>query len=68
VLGPEHPDVATTLNNLAALYESMGNYTEALPLYERALSISEKVLGPEHPNTKTTSKNMQFCMNKMKGE
>jgi hypothetical protein len=50
------------------LYESMGNYTEALPLYERALSILEKVLGPEHPHTKTTSKNMQFCVNKMKGE
>jgi hypothetical protein len=37
-------------------------------LYERALSISEKVLGPEHPNTKTISKNMQYYINKVKGE
>ncbi|MFT6777823.1 MAG: hypothetical protein ACJAV1_001749 [Paraglaciecola sp.] len=42
----------------------IANYATALPLYERALSISEKVLGLEHPNTKTISKNMQYCMNK----
>ena len=35
VLGPEHPDVATTLNNLAALYHHMGAYEKALPLYQR---------------------------------
>jgi tetratricopeptide (TPR) repeat protein len=58
VLGPEHPDVATTLNNLAALYQSMGNYTEPLPLYKRALSIFEKVLGPEHPDVATTLNNL----------
>jgi tetratricopeptide (TPR) repeat protein len=50
-LGPEHPDVATTLNNLAGLYESMGDYEKALPLYQRALEIYEKSLGPKHPNT-----------------
>ena len=27
VLGKEHPDVATSLNNLAALYQSQGNYS-----------------------------------------
>ena len=49
-LGPEHPDVVTlTLNNLATLYKSMGDYEKALPLYQRALEISEKVLGPQHP-------------------
>ena len=46
VLGPQHPDVATTLNNLAVLYDSMGDYEKALPLYQRALEICEKVLGP----------------------
>ena len=41
-LGIEHPDVATTLNNLARLYESMGDYEKALPLYQRALKIREE--------------------------
>ena len=57
-LGPEHPDVATTLNNLAGLYHSMGDYEKALPLYQRALDIREKVLGPQHPDVATTLNNL----------
>lgn len=50
-LGPEHPDTATSLNNLAMLYEKQGKHREALPILERALVICEKALGPEHPDT-----------------
>ena len=32
----DHPSTATSLNNLAGLYESMGRYTEAEPLYARS--------------------------------
>ncbi|MFZ4557221.1 MAG: tetratricopeptide repeat protein [Pseudanabaena sp.] len=28
-LGADHPDVASSLNNLAGLYESQGKYSEA---------------------------------------
>jgi tetratricopeptide (TPR) repeat protein len=42
-LGPEHPDVATSLNNLAVLYRVQGRYTEAEVLYKRSLEITEKV-------------------------
>jgi len=48
-LGPEHPDVATSLENLAALYEAMVVYAKAEPLYHRALAIREKSLGQGHP-------------------
>ncbi|MGB7378739.1 MAG: CHAT domain-containing tetratricopeptide repeat protein, partial [Rivularia sp. (in: cyanobacteria)] len=58
VLGKEHPDVATSLNNLAALYYSQGNYTKAEPLYERALAIDEKVQGKEHPDVATSLNNL----------
>jgi tetratricopeptide (TPR) repeat protein len=44
-LGPDHPDVALSLNNLAFLYCYMGDYARAEPLYKRSLAISEKVLG-----------------------
>ncbi|MFM6367290.1 MAG: tetratricopeptide repeat protein, partial [Dolichospermum sp.] len=44
-LGENHPDVATSLNNLALLYEKQGRYTEAEPLYIRARSIREQQLG-----------------------
>ena len=38
-----------SLNNLAALYQLLGRYEAAEPLYERALAIKEKALGREHP-------------------
>ncbi len=67
VLEPEHPSVATTLNNLALLYESQGKYEEAEPLYKRALAILEKVLGFDHPNTVTVRNNLNdFYMNRRK--
>ena len=31
-LGPDHPDLATSLNRLAALYDSQGRFAEAEPL------------------------------------
>ncbi len=49
-LGPEHPDVGNRLNNLATVYSDLGRYSEAEPLYIRALEITEKALGPEHPD------------------
>jgi CHAT domain-containing protein/Tfp pilus assembly protein PilF len=53
-LGPEHPDVATSLSNLAGLYRDQGHYPEAEPLFKRALAIREKVFGPEHPDVATS--------------
>ena len=49
--GPEEAVTATSLNNLALLYRTMGAYPKAEPLYQRALAIREKALGPEHPAT-----------------
>src|SRR5215471_9965033 len=56
--GPEHRDVASSLNNLAVLYDSTGAYAKAEPLYQRALAITEKALGPEHPDTATSLNNL----------
>jgi tetratricopeptide (TPR) repeat protein len=50
-LGPDHPDTATRLSDLAELDLEIGNYVEAGPLFERALTIREKALGPEHLDT-----------------
>ncbi len=50
-LGAEHPDTATSLNNLALLYYAQGKYSEAEPLLLRALAIYEQQLGREHPTT-----------------
>ena len=58
VLGPNHPDTASSLNNLAGLYYSQGDYERARPLYERALAITEQVLGPNHPDTASSLNNL----------
>lgn len=47
--GIEDPSVATSLNNLAALYHSLGRYEEAEPLYKQALAIDEKFWGADDP-------------------
>ena len=57
-LGPEHPDVAQSLNNLAALYHAQSDYNQAEPLYQRALAIWEKALGPEHPDVARSLNNL----------
>ena len=48
-VGPDHPDVAKSLNNLAGLYDTQGEYAAAEPIYKRALKIREEALGPDHP-------------------
>ena len=57
-LGPNHPDVATSLTNLAMLYTAQGQYAQAEPLYKRALAIVEKALGPDHPSVAASLENL----------
>ena len=46
--GPEHPDVAASLNDVSVLLSSgRGDYLRAEPLLQRALAIYEKSLGPQ---------------------
>jgi tetratricopeptide (TPR) repeat protein len=40
--------LAMGLCNFASLYSAQGKYTEALPLYERALAVLEKAFGKTH--------------------
>jgi tetratricopeptide (TPR) repeat protein len=58
VLGAEHPDTLTSVNNLALLLYDQGKYDEAEPLFRRALEARERVLGPEHPDTLTSVNNL----------
>jgi tetratricopeptide (TPR) repeat protein len=57
-LGPQHPDVAHNLNNLAMLYQAQGRYGEAMPLLQRALTIHEQSLGPTHPDIAMSLNNL----------
>jgi tetratricopeptide (TPR) repeat protein len=54
----DSPDVATSLSRLAGLYDDQGRYSDAEPLYIRALSIREEQLGANHPETATSLNNL----------
>jgi tetratricopeptide (TPR) repeat protein len=58
LLGTEHPDVASSLNNLAAFYFSQRRYEEAEPLYQQALEVLRKLLGTEHPRIASSLNNL----------
>jgi tetratricopeptide (TPR) repeat protein len=62
VLGPGHPDTATSLENLALLFQDKDDFAAARPLLERALAIREKVLGPEHPDTAYSLNNLVWLL------
>jgi len=48
-LGPDHPDVATTLKELFRIRRTQSQFVEAEALCHRVIAICQKALGPEHP-------------------
>jgi tetratricopeptide (TPR) repeat protein len=58
ILGPDHPDTATSLNDLGFVLKEQGDFEGAKRYYQRALAIDEKALGAEHPHTATDINNL----------
>ena len=58
LLGDRHPNVATSLNNLAFLYYSQGRYEAAEPFYQQALTLWRELLGDRHPDVATSLNNL----------
>jgi tetratricopeptide (TPR) repeat protein len=56
--GPDHPNVAIRLNNLASVQWKLGDPVAAKPLYERALRIGEAAYGPDDPKVATCLNNL----------
>jgi len=61
-LGPDHPDLANTLNNLGIVCEITDNPIDAEHYFRRAYAIATATLAPDHPFVLTSSKNLHdFC-------
>jgi tetratricopeptide (TPR) repeat protein len=56
--GPNHPNVATCLNNLAALLHDTNRIEQAELLYRRALAIDEQNFGESDPKVATCHNNL----------
>ena len=48
VLGDEHPDTLTAIQNMGWLLQEQGNLSEAESYYREALETQRRVLGDEH--------------------
>ena len=61
-LGPRHPDLANTLNNIGIVCEITGKPDDAEQYFRRAVSIARTSLHPDHPFVATSQKNLRdFC-------
>jgi len=57
-LGPEHPTVATGVNNLAIALYRQGDTAAAEPLLREALRLHRRGLGEDHPAVAATLENL----------
>ena len=62
-VGPNDPEVATTLSNLAVLYVEEGKYEQAEPLTKQALAIRERAYGAVHRDVADSLKNLANIYN-----
>jgi Tfp pilus assembly protein PilF len=58
-LGPDHFEVAATLNNLGMVRAMQGDAVEAANLLERSLTIKRKLFGADHPEVRLTDANLK---------
>ncbi|KAF6813678.1 kinesin light [Colletotrichum musicola] len=58
ILGQEHPDTLTSMNNLASTYRNQGRWKEAEKLNVRVMETRKRVLGEEHPSTLASMNNL----------
>ena len=59
-LGPDHPDVANSYNNIGMVYDAKGEYDQALEYCQKSLATMLKQLGPDHPSVATSYNNIAF--------
>jgi hypothetical protein len=61
-LGPVHPDLANTVNNLAVAAEKSGRLDDAETFYRRAVAIASASLQPDDPKLAASRQNLEdFC-------
>lgn len=59
-LGPDHPEVAASLNHLGTLARRRGRYDEAETYHEQALDLQTRRLAERHPDVAATLELLGF--------
>ena len=58
ILGNDHPDTLTTMNNLGLTYWAQGKMAQAAELQEEVLWKRRRIVGNEHPGTLMSMHNL----------
>ena len=61
VLPENHPDIATSYNNVGYVYGELGDHKKELEFKLKALAIQEKVLPENHPDIATSYNNVGYA-------
>ena len=61
---PQHPDIASSCNNLATALGDQGDLKKAIEYHERALAIWQQTLGPQHPDVASSYNNLANVLRK----
>jgi hypothetical protein len=59
VLGPEHPDTLTSMNNLACTWYFQQRIRNAISLMEKCVKLRNKVLGSSHTHTTSSCRTLR---------
>lgn len=60
ILGTEHPDTISAMNNLASTLGGQGKLEEAASMFMEVLEKRQRILGPEHPRTIVAKRNLSL--------
>jgi sensor domain CHASE-containing protein len=60
---PDHPELASTENNLGSVYASMGDFVTAHAMWTDALRIIKATVGLTHPNAQAIQNNLAKIAN-----
>lgn len=67
MLGTEHPDTATSYNNIGVTYYKQGDTDKALEYLGKTLAIYKEKLGDNHPYTHQTQENIDYIQSRLNG-
>ena len=62
--GENHPDIATSLNNIGMVYAKQSDYGRAQCYYNKALKIQTELLGESHPDVAASLNNIGIIYTK----
>jgi tetratricopeptide (TPR) repeat protein len=65
LFGEKHPNIATSLHNLAGYHDALGNPRRALELGTEALAMLRESFGEKHPDIARSLHNLAFVYEKL---